>query len=436
MSFPKARALALLLGFLGGGLATGTAVSGQEAPPLPLKQAEDMAIRTHPKITAAQLRALAAVQATRQARASFFPSIYANATAVGTPGSDTRIAAGALNNPAIFERNAEGLTVSQTITDFGRTANLAKSARFHERAEQENALATREDILMQVDSSYFRALGAEAVLRTAQETVNTRKLLLDQVTALASNKLRSDLDVSFAAVVYSEGNLLLSRASNDVQAAYTTLATLVGSRDPQSFRLLEEPIPVPLTTNDTGLIQLALRQRPDLQQLRLEHDAATTYAKAEKDARFPTIAAIGSVGVVPIRDDRLPDNYAAAGVNLSLPIYTGGLLLARQREAELRARVAEQNLVDRENTIIQEVRIAWLNSNNALDRWRISEQLLAQAKESFELAQARYKGGLSSIVELSQSQLNVTAAEIERASAKYEYQIQRSNLEFQIGTAR
>ena len=80
--------------------------------------------------------------------------------------------------------------------------------------------------------------------------------------------------------------------------------------------------------------------------------------------------------------------------------------------------------------------MAWLNANNALERWHISEQLLAQARLAFDLAQARYKGGLSSIVELSQAQLNVTAAEIEQASAKYEYQIQRAVLDYQVGTAK
>jgi outer membrane protein len=168
-------------------------------------------------------------------------------------------------------------------------------------------------------------------------------------------------------------------------------------------------------------------------QLRLERDSVSHYARAQRDARFPTISAIGSVGVIPIHDERLPDNYAAAGVNLSLPIYTGGLLAARQREAELRAKAAEQNLVDQENNVIREVRVAWLNANNALERLHISEQLLSQARLSYSLAKPRYDFGMTSMVELSQAQLNVTAAEIEQASAKYEYQIQRAILDYQVG---
>ena len=141
--------------------------------PLPLRQAEEMAVRNHPRISAAELTALAAKQVTREVRSSFFPTITANSTSVGTGSSDTRIGAGALNNPAIFDRNAEGLMVSQLITDFGRTANLTQSARLRERAQQQNALATRADILMQVDTAYFRALGAQALLRVAQDTVES-----------------------------------------------------------------------------------------------------------------------------------------------------------------------------------------------------------------------------------------------------------------------
>ena len=59
--------------------------------------------------------------------------------------------------------------------------------------------------------------------------------------------------------------------------------------------------------------------------------------------------------------------------------------------------------------------------------------MLQQAQKSLDLAQARYKLGLSSIVELSQAQLNETSAEIAQASAKYDYQSQTAILNYQIG---
>jgi outer membrane protein len=66
----------------------------------------------------------------------------------------------------------------------------------------------------------------------------------------------------------------------------------------------------------------------------------------------------------------------------------------------------------------------------------VTDQLLQQASLALELAQARYTLGLSSIVELSQAQLNLTQAQIEQASAKYDYQIQRAMLDYQVGRLR
>jgi len=410
------------------------AMVAEQLPELTLAQAHEAALRNHPRITVADLRALAAREVTSQARSGFFPNLSANVVAVGTASDNTRLAAiGGLNNPIIFERNAEGLILTQLITDFGRTMNLLSSAKLRARAEEENAQATREQVLFQVDAAWYSALQAQAVSRVAEQTVSTRQSFLDQVTALASNKLRSDLDVSFARVNLEEGRLLLSKGANDLQAAFSQLSILMGSRQYRSYRLIEEPVPSDVSSNVSELIQQALQLRPDLLRFRHEREAAFKFARAEKALAYPTIAAFGSAGVVPIHDPQLPDNYAAAGVSLSVPLFTGGLYSARRHEAELRAHAADENLRDEENNVVRDVRIAWLNAQNAFDRLRISSQLVENASRSFDLAQARYKNGVSSIVELNQAQLNKISAEITYANTKYEYLLQRSGLNFQTG---
>src|SRR5262249_32228442 len=155
----------------------------------------ETALHNHPRISAAELRALAAHQVVREARSGFFPTISGSVVAVGTAGDNTRLAAiGGPKNPSIFDRNAEGLTLTQLITDFGRTANLTGSAKLRAAAEEKNTQATREQVLLEVDAAFYAALEAQSVAKVADQTVATRKSFLDQVTALASNQLRSDLD--------------------------------------------------------------------------------------------------------------------------------------------------------------------------------------------------------------------------------------------------
>jgi outer membrane protein len=189
-------------------------------------------------------------------------------------------------------------------------------------------------------------------------------------------------------------------------------------------------------TNDWQLVETALKSRPDVIQLRFERDAANKFARAEKDLNYPTISAFAAAGVVPLRNEALNPNYAAAGVNLKLPIFDGLLFSAREKEAQLKARVVEENLRDAENNVIRDVRIAALNLSYAAEQMTLTAQLLASANEAFDLAQARYKVGSSSIVELSQAQLNQTGAEIAQAKAKYEYQTRQSILNFQSGQLR
>jgi outer membrane protein len=401
---------------------------------LTLPEARATALRLHPQLAAASYRALAAEQAVRQARAGFFPAANLYGTATGVGSDNTRILAGGLNNPSVMDRTAGGLGVSQLITDFGRTANLTASSSFQAQAENQNASATREQVLLQVDTDYFAALQAQALLRVAAQTVDTRQLLVDQVSLLASNKLKSDLDVSFAQVALEEGRLLLQRAQSDADAAQASLSTALGYREFHPFQLVEQTLPAADATNGVyDLIQAALQARPELLALRDQRDAALRFAQAEKDARYPSLAAVGAAGGAPTHDARLPDNYVAGGVQLSLPLFAGGLYTARQHEAELRAQAAAELLRSMEDIVVRDVRIAWLNLNNAVQRLYTTEQLLRHATEAYELADARYRVGSSSIVELSQAQLELMSAQIANTDARYDVLIQRSNLDYQIG---
>jgi len=412
-------------------------VSGADAPSLTLQEAHAEALRNHPAIRVGDLKALAAREVTRQVQAAFYPTLAANVMTAGAADEDARLGAvGVINSPSVFNKNAEGLVLSQLITDFGRTANLSGSAKLQAQAAADNAEATREQILLAVDASFFAAQQAQSVTLVAEQTVATRQLFLDQVSTLASNKIKSELDVAFAKVNVDEAKLVLSKAQNDVQAEFARLADLLGLRESKTWHLVEESPPPPLATNVAELVEQGLRLRPELLSLRYSRDASLKFARAEKALNYPIISAVGAAGVIPLGDSILPNNYAAGGVSITLPLFTGGLYTARQREAELRARAAEEGLRDLENNVIRDVRIAWLNAQNAFDRLRITAELLDNARLSLDLAQSRYEHLLSSIVEVNQAQLNLLAAQITYSSTQYEYLVQRSALSYQTGTLR
>jgi len=166
---------------------------------------------------------------------------------------------------------------------------------------------------------------------------------------------------------------------------------------------------------------------------RYNEESALKFAKAERDLWFPAVSALATAGVTPVHQAALGDNYAAAGLNVNIPIFEGHLFSARRAQADFKVRAEEENLRDLQDRVARDVRVAWLNANTGFQRLDLTNQYLQIANQALDLAQERYKLGLSSIVELSQAQLNQTEAEIQQVSAKYDYAYQIANLNYQIG---
>ena len=409
-----------------------TALCAAQAPAekLTLQQAESLALE-NPALKAARLNALASNQVTTEVRSNYYPEFDGSLTGADAPNG-TRLAAGGLNNPSVFQRYSNGLTGSQLITDFGRTHHLVQNAQFTAKAEGENAEQVRQSILLQADDAYYSALRAQAVLRVAQEAVATRQVLVDQTSALTQAKLKSELDLSFAKVNLAQAQLDLEKANNDLQAAYANLSEVLGYPQAHQFELVEQPEPSGPPPSMDDLAPDALH-RPDVQSQNFKWQAAQKFSSAERDLWFPSISLVAAAGLTPWGDSIFRDRYAAAGFNVKVPVFEGFLFKARQNEARLKAEAEHQKLSDVQNRAERDLRVAWLNASTAYRRLDLSAQLLDQSAKALDLAQQRYKLGLSSIVELSQAQLNETQAEIDQASAKYDYLSQLAELKYQAG---
>jgi outer membrane protein len=409
----------------------------QTAPQaLSLKDAEAIAVKNNPQITVGRLRALVAQQYVRESRSALLPNAYLSLTAAGAnPGS--RLAAGFLNNPILFPRAAEGATVTQLVTDFGRTTNLLSSSEFGAKAEDQNAAATRADILLAVDQAFYNSLDTQALVRVAEQTVQARQTLVDKVQALTEAKLKSELDLSFAKVELARAKLLLLESRNNYQASLAALSAILGYPSEQNFQLVEETSPLtPPALDAQPLIQQALQQRPEIKALQFEVESAQKFGSAEHDLWRPSVNALGVVGEAPVRDNHIPNWYGAVGVNVNIPVFNGFLYNARAKAADLQTEVNRQKLADLRNTISRDVRISWQDTNRAFERLSLTQQLRQQASLALDLAQARYNLGLGSIVEFTQAELQKTEADIADTDATYQYRLAQMVLAFTIAAPK
>jgi outer membrane protein len=400
------------------------------------RQAEALALKNNPQISVGKLRALMAGQYVREQRSALLPTAYLSLTGV-TASDGARISAGALNNPIIYPRAATGATVSQLITDFGRTTNLVSSAESSAKAEEETSAATTAQIVLAVDQAFYNALEEKALLQVAQQTIDARQLLVNKINALTQAKLKSDLDLSFANVDLSRAKLLQLEAKNNYATALATLSAILGFPDQQQFELVESSSPPEQPDADVNaLIMEALRQRPEILALQDQETSAEKFGHAEHDLWRPTVSALGTVGVAPVRNDALPNWYGAVGVNINIPVFNGFLYNARAKTADLQTEAAKQRLLDERNNIARDVRTAWQQSQQAFERLGVTQQLREQANLGLNLAQARYNLGLGSIVELGQAELQKTEADIADTDAQYQYRLTRLVVAYTIGAPK
>jgi len=403
---------------------------------LTIREAEAIALRNNPQITVGKLKALVAGQLVREARSALLPSANLSLTAVGAQAG-SRVAAGYLNNPVIYPRAATGVAVSQLITDFGRTTNLLSSSRLFAKAEDENAAATRAQILLAVDQDFYNVLEAKALQQVADETVQARGVLVEKIQALTNAKLKSELDLSFAKVELSRARLLQLEAVNSYEASRAGLSALLGYADEQDFDPVEEQQAMKPPAQDAApLIQQALQQRPEVAALEYSVASAEKYGHAEHDLWRPTVSGLGVVGLAPIRDPHIENWYGAAGVNVNIPIFNGFLYNARAKAADLGTDINRQKLADMRNTIARDVRTTWQQNRQAYERLDVTRQFREEAKLAMDLAQARYNLGLGSIVEYTQAELQKTEADIADTEAVYGYRVAQIELDYEMGVTR
>jgi outer membrane protein len=230
----------------------------------------------------------------------------------------------------------------------------------------------------------------------------------------------------------------LLESNNNYEASLSTLSAILGFPDRQNFKPVEpeQQVSAPPLLDATQLIQKAVQLRPEIQAMQNEVIAAEKFGRSEHDLWWPTVNATGVVGQAPVRDDHIPSWYGAVGVNINIPVFNGFLFNARAKSADLETEMKRKKLQDLEDNLARDVRNTWLDTQKAYARLTVTQQLLEQANLALELAQARYRLGLSSIVEFSQAELQKTDADLQDTDARYQYRLTQILLAYQMGERR
>ncbi|MBA5866099.1 MAG: hypothetical protein GDA67_05300 [Nitrospira sp. CR1.3] len=403
---------------------------------LGIQEAIDLALKNHPAVQEANANLKASEARTEQTRSLYYPQIFANANTVAGAGrTNPRFLIGG----ALLQENqttfAGGVIANQRIYDFGFTNNLVDSVKLAERAQSQDVNARRALVIVTTQRSYLNSLKRQRLVRIAEERVRERGIITGQIETLYRQQLKSKLDLDLMRVELVNAESLLVRTRNDLKASFADLNRSMGVAGREDYVLEDLPINVTPTRPLESLVADSL-SHPELQRLKEQTASAEAKLVATKRQYLPTIAAIGSGGTLEPFDQRAEQRTGAwwmAGALVSMPLFTGFLIENQVVEATAQKDAAAAATINVEQALTQQVTNAYLDTLTFSQHIKLGEEQVKTAQEALQLAKQRYKLGLGSVVEVTQSEVALTSAQTRLAEAQYDYKIAEVTLAYASG---
>ncbi len=389
--------------------AAGQAPGPQAPPALSLEQAVATALRRHPSLIRLDEARLAAEAREQSVASGFRPRLTLEAVGKDGPPAAPGFGFAGLANSTNTRNYGADLVLSQIIADFGRTLHRVRSQRLLADSAALDEQAQRSLVALNVYQAFGGALLAGHQVRLAEQTVAARETTVRQAQARFDAGLTSRVDVGLARAALAEAQLALVNASNGRDQAFAELNAAMGMpTGPALYTLVEPSLPpaeaAPPPASPEQDVAAALRQRPELQAIEDQVRAAEESARAARAEGMPLLRGFASGGYDNVAAGEFGQNHTyAAGVGLTLPVYTGGQVqaeadAARHRAAALRASSEET---------AQSIRLQVIRARQTLtalqEGQRAVEEQVRQAQDSASLAAERYRTGLGSILEVQQS---------------------------------
>jgi outer membrane protein len=324
-----------------------------------------------------------------------------------------------------------GLNFSQFVFDGGQTVARLRAARARRRSAEIDVDAQRAETLLDVTSAYFDALLSDQLVSIAEASLGQQEELLRQTT------------VAFQVGDKSEFEQLQARVSRDNQVPMVLQSR---SRRQEAYLRLKQLLNVPLADDvrlTTALEDLPARfatpadlsadARAPVRQAQEEVQANQSLLAGARAERWPTISLSSRYSPVAYPANGFPQ-YGdfredwTVSLSLSIPILTGGRIVGDQLVARGNLSEAQARLKQAREAAELDVRTSQLDLSDAQAILKSNESTVEQARRGYEIAQIRFREGISSQIELQNARLLFEQAEVNRAQALRNVQVARARL--------
>ena len=404
-------------------------VRAQEVNEYNLSQIYRLALRKNEEIKITEEQFNQAGHTVTKARSAFLPQLSFNT--VGTHYDRSVKFTWDQVSFEIMPQNAYTMTVSLGLLlfDGGRSWNLYKGAKVNKQMTGNNLGLTRQGILLAAAAAYY------GVIKAQKEVELTRQYLqlAEKQLKVAQSRFRVG-EVTKTAVLQAELDLLNSRREliqkeNELKIAKDKLSSLVGIEGDYQ---LTEPTPPPIPEEGLDeLLRLALQNRLELRNNSLHQSLANLEMQNARGRFLPTISTQASF----LRQSvRFPSQeFASIGINVTVPIFDGGLGIAEMREAksmQVQARLNRDRLV---KNIELEVTEAYLGLESLTEAVKTLEKQVQLAEENYQLVSRFFAVGEATSLELSQALNALDMARKNLTALRYDRHMAILNLQKAVG---
>jgi outer membrane protein len=415
-----------------------------------LKDVYERALTSDPQIREADANRLATREARPQAIAALLPQVNADGTWYDTVDSNSTgvfVAPGVPLTPDIRnfsgERETWNLSLRQSIFSWESWAALKRSNA--ERAQAEaDYLVAQQSLVVRAAEAYFNVLAARDTLEAAQAAHDAIGRQLEQSEKRFEVGLIAVTDVQDAKAAFDSATAALIQAKRNLATTGERLRELTGDtwdtlERPDNAMPLQGPDPA----NPEDWVKLAMEQNASLISSRLAADITRANVNVQRGGHSPSVDFVvnrgfndttGTLSGTTVGDTADRGYDTVYGLQVTVPIFSGGLTSSRVRQAEYRNIAARERLERTARETERSTRDAYLGVNSEVARVQSLKQAVDSAQTALEATEAGYEVGTRTSVDVLQARQRLFQAQTDYARSRYDYLLNVLRLQQAAGT--
>ncbi|MCR9278082.1 MAG: TolC family outer membrane protein [Pseudomonadaceae bacterium] len=416
----------------------------QAATATDLKDVFEAAKANDAVIGAARAQYEAARQALPQARSGLLPQVSAQGA---TSWNELSFPVGPQFNPdtGLFEEvpdqqyndHSWSATLNQPIVNFSAWFTYTSAKAAVEQAK--TALdAAEQNLIVRATEAYLNVLRAQDLLDSTQAAEAAVKRQLEQVQQRFDVGLVAITDVLEAQAAYDDALVNRIQADGDHDIFFENLRTLTGTAYDSLSRLSEElPIVNPAPADEEQWVQTALITNYGVKGAQHAVAAAARTLRSRRSDHLPTL------GASALRNHDVTGGPSFLGgktdvtrysLTLNVPIFSGGLVRSRARQASAELEGARQQLLDAQRTVARDTRNLFRAVATDVVRVRARQRAIESSQSALDATETGYEVGTRNIVDVLQAQQRLFGSQFDYADSRYRYVLDLMRLKQSTGT--